>query len=116
MIRDIIHLNLNVTDIKRSLEFYEAIGFKVLHVFGDREGSDVEEGMAFQGGRSVEFGFYVQDPLLAFFELQLLFIGSDTRCSKSVILKTTTIIPAEAVHRPRQSFQGQFVAQTPVKL
>jgi catechol 2,3-dioxygenase-like lactoylglutathione lyase family enzyme len=51
MIRDIIHLNLNVTDIKRSIAFYEAIGFELLHVFGDHEGSDVEDGMAFQGGR-----------------------------------------------------------------
>lgn len=51
MIRDIIHINLNVSDIKRSIGFYETLGFKVLHVFGDREGGDVEEGMAFQGGR-----------------------------------------------------------------
>ena len=36
MIRDIIHLNLNVTDIRRSVEFYELIGFRVMHVFGDR--------------------------------------------------------------------------------
>ena len=51
MIRDIVHLNLNVTDIRRSIAFYEAIGFQVMHVFGDREGAEVDEGMAFGGGR-----------------------------------------------------------------
>jgi len=51
MIRDIIHLNLNVTDIKRSIAFYEILGFKVMHVFGDHEDSDVEEGMNFQTSR-----------------------------------------------------------------
>ena len=50
MIRDIIHLNLNVTDIRRSMAFYELIGFRVMHVFGDRPDADVMEGMAFQGG------------------------------------------------------------------
>ena len=51
MIRDIIHLNLNVTDIKRSIAFYEILGFKVMHVFGDREDSGVEEGIKFQTNR-----------------------------------------------------------------
>ena len=51
MIRDIVHLNLNVTDIHRSIAFYESIGFKVMHVFGDHEDSDVDEGMDFQGKR-----------------------------------------------------------------
>ena len=35
MIRDIVHVNLNVSDIKRSIAFYETLGFKVMHVFGD---------------------------------------------------------------------------------
>ncbi|MBW2295273.1 MAG: VOC family protein [Deltaproteobacteria bacterium] len=51
MIRDIIHLNINVTDVERSIAFYELIGFKVMHVFGDRPDAEVGEGMAFQGGR-----------------------------------------------------------------
>jgi catechol 2,3-dioxygenase-like lactoylglutathione lyase family enzyme len=54
MIRDIIHLNLNVTDIKRSIAFYETLGFKVMHVFGDHgdAGMDkVDEGMEFQSSR-----------------------------------------------------------------
>jgi len=51
MIRDIIHLNINVTNIERSIAFYEQIGFKVMHVFGDRPDAEVAEGMAFQGGR-----------------------------------------------------------------
>ena len=36
MIRDIVHLNINVTNVERSIAFYEQIGFKVMHVFGDR--------------------------------------------------------------------------------
>jgi glyoxylase I family protein len=51
MIRDVIHLNINVTDVERSVAFYERLGFKVMHVFGDRENGDVSEGMSFQGGR-----------------------------------------------------------------
>lgn len=50
MIRDIIHINLNVTDIQRSIAFYQRIGFRILHIFGDRPDADVMEGMAFQGG------------------------------------------------------------------
>lgn len=50
-IRDIIHLNLNVSDIERSVAFYEMLGFQVLHVFGDRPGAGLMEGMAFGGGR-----------------------------------------------------------------
>ena len=52
MIRDIVHVNLNVSDIKRSIAFYEILGFKVMHVFGEREDSEVEEGVEFQGSRS----------------------------------------------------------------
>jgi len=54
LIRDIVHLNLNVSDIQRSLDFYQKLGFEVLHVFGDGPGGGgdvVQEGMAFQGGR-----------------------------------------------------------------
>lgn len=52
MIRDIVHVNLNVSDIKRSIVFYEILGFKVMHVFGEREDSEVEEGIEFRGSRS----------------------------------------------------------------
>jgi catechol 2,3-dioxygenase-like lactoylglutathione lyase family enzyme len=51
MIRDIVHLNINVTDIARSLEFYQLLGFQVMHVFGDAPTDDVSEGMAYAGGR-----------------------------------------------------------------
>jgi catechol 2,3-dioxygenase-like lactoylglutathione lyase family enzyme len=54
MIRDIVHLNLNVTDIKRSVAFYEILGFEVMHVFGDGGDSDVpelEKEMDFQSNR-----------------------------------------------------------------
>ena len=54
IIRDIVHLNLNVSDIQRSLDFYQMLGFEVLHVFGDGpegSGENVADGMKFQGGR-----------------------------------------------------------------
>ena len=56
MIREVIHVNINVTDIERSLAFYQKLGFELMHVFGDGaggEGSEQElaQGMGFGGGR-----------------------------------------------------------------
>ena len=51
MLLGLIHVNVNVTDIERSLEFYKTLGFRVLHVFGDRPTDDVREGMSYRGGR-----------------------------------------------------------------
>ena len=54
MIRDIVHLNLNVSNVQRSLDFYQKLGFRVLHNFGDGpqgSGDNVEDGMTFAGGR-----------------------------------------------------------------
>jgi len=31
---NVVHININVTDLDRSLEFYQKVGFKVMHVFG----------------------------------------------------------------------------------
>lgn len=50
VIRDIVHLNINVTDIDRSIGFYRKLGFEVMHVFGDAPTSDVGDGMHFGGG------------------------------------------------------------------
>ncbi len=35
MIYDMVHVNVNCTDLAQSLPFYETIGFKVMHVFGE---------------------------------------------------------------------------------
>jgi len=54
MIRDIVHLNLNVSDVERSIAFYTKLGFQVMHVFGDgpdTDAADVTDGMAFGDGR-----------------------------------------------------------------
>ena len=54
VIRDIVHINLNVSSVQRSLDFYQKLGFRVLHVFGDGpqgSGENIEDGMEFQGGR-----------------------------------------------------------------
>jgi catechol 2,3-dioxygenase-like lactoylglutathione lyase family enzyme len=50
VIRDIVHLNINVTDIERSIAFYERLGFSVMHVFGNQPTRDPSEGMDFDGG------------------------------------------------------------------
>jgi catechol 2,3-dioxygenase-like lactoylglutathione lyase family enzyme len=34
---NVVHININVTDIDRSLEFYQKVGFVVMHVFGGNE-------------------------------------------------------------------------------
>ena len=41
MLLALVHVNINVTDIHRSLAFYQKIGFEVMHVFG----TDLETGM-----------------------------------------------------------------------
>ena len=56
MIREVIHININVTDIERSLAFYQKLGFSVMHVFGDGAGGEgsqgeLAEGMGFGRGR-----------------------------------------------------------------
>ena len=52
MILNLIHININVTDIERSIDFYQKLGFKVMHVFGNEPTDDVREGMEF-GRRSM---------------------------------------------------------------
>ena len=51
MIRDIIHININVRDVERSIAFYQKLGFEVMHVFGDEPTDDVTVGMDYQGRR-----------------------------------------------------------------
>lgn len=57
MILNVIHINLNVTDIERSVDFYKKLGFEVMHVFGDRKtdntlepDNDMLAGMTGPGG------------------------------------------------------------------
>lgn len=55
MIYDLAHININCTDIRRSIAFYEKFGFKVIHVIAEDTkgldpGADVMEGAAgYQG-------------------------------------------------------------------
>lgn len=56
MIYDIVHVNVNVSDIRRSIAFYEEVGFRVIHVFRDGvrgldPSGDVMEGMTSAEGR-----------------------------------------------------------------
>ena len=49
MVREIIHVNINVCDIERSLAFYEALGFEVMHAFGERQAGGSWVPMKFRG-------------------------------------------------------------------
>ena len=44
MLLNLIHVNINVTDLDRSLEFYQKVGFKVMHVFSNAETGDRSRG------------------------------------------------------------------------
>lgn len=75
MIYDMVHVNVNVTDIRRSVAFYETIGFRVIHVFGDEKvgldpGGDVMQGMA--GGRTRGVVMSLGDHPRCFTKLELL--------------------------------------------
>ncbi|UCE87493.1 MAG: VOC family protein [Deltaproteobacteria bacterium] len=51
MIRHIVHININVSDIERSVAFYRLLGFEVMHVLSDAPSDDVRQLMHF-GGRT----------------------------------------------------------------
>ena len=38
MIREIVHININVADIARSVDFYRKLGFEIMHEFGELPG------------------------------------------------------------------------------
>jgi len=51
VIYDLAHININCTDIQRSIAFYEKFGFEVIHVIAENTGGldpsrDVMEGAA----------------------------------------------------------------------
>ena len=37
MLLNVVHININVSDIERSLVFYQKLGFAVMHVFGGHD-------------------------------------------------------------------------------
>jgi catechol 2,3-dioxygenase-like lactoylglutathione lyase family enzyme len=51
MIRHVIHININVSDLERSVEFYEGLGFAVNHVLADDPDAPLGALMHF-GGRT----------------------------------------------------------------
>jgi catechol 2,3-dioxygenase-like lactoylglutathione lyase family enzyme len=50
VIRHIVHVNINVSDIERSVEFYRLLGFELMHVLADEPTDDLRQLMHF-GGR-----------------------------------------------------------------
>jgi catechol 2,3-dioxygenase-like lactoylglutathione lyase family enzyme len=51
VIRHIVHININVSDIERSVEFYRLLGFELMHVLADEPTDDLRQLMHF-GGRT----------------------------------------------------------------
>ena len=53
MIRNVVHVNVNVSDLDRSVAFYERLGFAVMHRFGSatRDRDDPAAGAMAFGGR-----------------------------------------------------------------
>ncbi len=52
MIRELVHININVADIRQSLDFYRKLGFEVMHVFGRLPDADrPAEGLRVEGGK-----------------------------------------------------------------
>jgi len=44
---NIVHVNVNVTDAERSVEFYRRFGFEVMHLFSDRSEDAGREGVSY---------------------------------------------------------------------
>ena len=51
MIESIFHINVNVTDFERSLEFYKLFGFKVVNDLGEVGSKSLSEGLRMPEGR-----------------------------------------------------------------
>ncbi len=49
---NVIHVNINVTNMGRSVEFYERFGFEVMHVFGNEQPDAEQEGVSYTGPRA----------------------------------------------------------------
>ena len=48
MVKGIFHINVNVVDFERSLEFYKRLGFKVIRDLGEGGDKSLERGLAFK--------------------------------------------------------------------
>src|SRR5271167_3763130 len=51
MIESIFHINVNVTNFERSVEFYKLFGFKVILDLGEVGSAKLSEGMRLPNGR-----------------------------------------------------------------
>jgi catechol 2,3-dioxygenase-like lactoylglutathione lyase family enzyme len=59
VILNLVHVNINCTDVERSVAFYKKLGFEVVHVFGDAPSEkildpdqDLLAGMTGPGGKT----------------------------------------------------------------
>jgi glyoxylase I family protein len=51
MIESIFHINVNVTNFERSLEFYKLLGFKIINDLKEVGHAKLDEGLRMQNGR-----------------------------------------------------------------
>ena len=67
MIKSIFHININVTNFERSLEFYKMLGFKVVLDLGEGGNPQFEQGLKIPQGRG---------------RAALLLLGDDKRATR----------------------------------
>lgn len=54
MIEGIFHININVTDFERSLEFYRMLGFRIALDLGETNGGELAEPLRLADAREDE--------------------------------------------------------------
>jgi predicted lactoylglutathione lyase len=68
LIYDMVHVNVNVTDVAHSIPFYETLGFRVIHTFG-------EEGATHGASRTRGVVMSLGDHPRCFTKLELIEFG-----------------------------------------
>jgi catechol 2,3-dioxygenase-like lactoylglutathione lyase family enzyme len=95
VIYDLAHININCTDIRRSIAFYEKFGFEVIHVIAD-ETKDLEPKGDLMTGAAGYRGSHCRGVIMS--------LGDHPRCwTKLELLQYTR--PATEPEPPRTPFQ-----------
>lgn len=95
MIYDLAHININCTDIQRSIAFYEKFGFEVVHVIAE-DTKDLDPGLDVMGGAAGYQGSHCRGVIMS--------LGDHPRCwTKLELLQYTR--PATGPEPRRDAFQ-----------
>jgi catechol 2,3-dioxygenase-like lactoylglutathione lyase family enzyme len=95
VIYDLAHININCTDIQRSIAFYEKLGFKVIHVIAE-DTKDLDPTLDVMEGAAGYQGSHCRGVIMS--------LGDHPRSwTKLELLQYTQ--PATAPEPPRTAFQ-----------